>query len=433
MRIAIIGAGAAGCICARECKRLRPAAEVTVYEAGKVPLAKVAVTGGGRCNIANTFAGIGLAGKAAGRRELREVYPRGYRLMQKLLHDFGPEDTVRWFAAEGVRLKEEDGGRLFPVTDDARTVVNALLAAMKREGVHVLTGKALCRLTPPTAGDTATENHGQWQLSFKDGSVASADAVVICAGGMKAEKGASEHGGFLQGLGIDTVPPVPSLFTFNIPDRGLRELMGTTVRGAAVKLAGTRLETHGDILITHWGLSGPAVLRLSSYAARELAARGYKADICVRWMADSGDGETGQPSADAWIKDNIARYPARQCTSVHPDNIPSRLWEFLLQRAALRPDLRWGELGSKGAARLAAVLSADTYHIDGQTRFREEFVTCGGVALSAVHADTLESRRHPGLYFAGEILDIDAVTGGFNLQAAWTTGITAARGLAAED
>ncbi len=393
-RVAIIGAGAAGCFCAARLRELAPEMAVDVYEAGNRALAKVAITGGGRCNLTNTFAEI---------RSLSEAYPRGEKLMRRLLKAFSQEDARAWFEAAGVPLTDRDAPCIFPASQDAMDIVRALLRGMSGATLH--TGKRLESLTPG------------WTLHFADGTDATADAVVVTTGG--APKGLP----FLDGLGLAMVPPVPSLFTFTIQDAGLRALMGLVVP-AAVSLPGTGFRAEGPLLITDWGLSGPATLKLSSYAARHLAEKDYHAPLAVNWLA------MPEIVVREQFQDLARQHPQKQLSSTPLSPLPGRLWALLLNRAGLREDLRWAELGSKGLNRLVAVLTADSYAIEGKSRFRDEFVTCGGVALSNIDLNTLECKSLPGLYFAGEVLDIDAITGGFNLQAAWSTGDAVARALA---
>ena len=393
-RVAIIGAGAAGCFCAARLRELAPEVAVDVYEAGNRPLAKVAITGGGRCNLTNTFAEI---------RSIAEAYPRGEKLMRRLLKAFSQTDAMAWFKAAGVPLTERDAPCIFPASQDAMDIVRALLRRM--DGATLHTGKRLESLTPG------------WTLRFSDGTLAHADAVVVTTGG--APRGIP----FLEGLGLEIIPPVPSLFTFTIQDKGLRALMGLVVP-ATVSLPGTVFRAEGPLLITDWGLSGPAALKLSSYAARHLAETAYRAPLAINWLA------APETAAREQLLSLSRQHPQKRLSSTPPTPLPGRLWAFLLSRAGLREDLRWAELGSKGLNRLVAVMTADTYSMDGKSRFRDEFVTCGGVALSNIDLNTLACKTHPGLLFAGEVLDIDAITGGFNLQAAWSTGDAVARALA---
>ena len=415
-RIAVIGAGAAGCFCTAELRRLRPEFRVDVYEAGPKALAKVAITGGGRCNLTNSFEGI---------RSLAEAYPRGERLMKRLLRQFSQEDTWRWFESAGVPLVLQEDYCVFPQSQDAMDIVRALLRRM--EGANLLLRTPVHTIqaaeTPdqvggdgnimPAGGD-GNVMPGMTGHLFVDGEPY--DAVVVTTGG--APKGLP----MLDGLALEWVPTVPSLFTFTIQDEGLRNLMGLVVN-ASVSIPGTAFKADGPLLITDWGLSGPAVLKLSSYAARYLHDAGYQAPLSVNWLARN-EAETREI-----LQETAAGNPRKQMSNTPLAGLQARLRNHLIVRAGLRSDIRWAELGSKGLNRLVSTLSQDIYAIAGKTRFRDEFVTSGGVALVNLDPATLESKRHPGLYFAGEVLDIDAITGGFNLQAAWTTAFTVAQSI----
>ena len=392
-KIAVIGAGAAGCFCAAELRRRLPEAAVDVFEAGPKPLAKVAVTGGGRCSLTNSFEGI---------RSLAEAYPRGERLMKRLLRVFSQEDTWHWFESAGVPLVLQEDHCVFPQSQDAMDIVRALLRRM--EGVNL-------RLRTPVSSVIP----GPSRTLLVDGEPY--DAVVVTTGG--APKGLP----LLDGLALEWVPTVPSLFTFTIRDEGLRSLMGL-VADASVSIPGSAFKADGPLLITDWGLSGPAVLKLSAYAARYLHENGYEAPLSVNWLA-LNEADTRET-----LQETAAVNPRKQVSNTPPAGLQARLWGHLVHRSGIRPDIRWAELGSKGMNRLVSILTQDAYAIEGKTKFREEFVTCGGVALSNVDPSTLESKKYPGLYFAGEVLDIDAITGGFNLQAAWTTGFTVAQSIA---
>lgn len=405
MKVAVIGGGAAGCFCAVGLKRRQPDAEVTLFEAGPKLLAKVAVTGGGRCNLTNSFRDVALTGQEPGKMRLAEVYPRGEQLMRRALRVLSPADTQRWWEAEGVRLTTQEDQCVFPVSQDAMQIVRTLERGLRETGVQVRLNAPVKHLEALPEGGFRVE-----QRSF--------DQVVITVGGCSQQK--------LQQLlpeGVEVTPCVPSLFTLKIPDAGLRALMGTVVEQAALSLAGTNFRARGTLLLTDWGVSGPATLRLSSYAARHLAENSYSGTLLINWM------DTAEPEVRKWISAQAAANPRKMATSTPPEGITARLWQHLLGRSALREDLRWAELGSKGAARLAATLTADAYPVAGRARFKEEFVTCGGVALSGVNINTLESKLFPGLFFAGEALDVDAVTGGFNLQAAWSTAAVVAASL----
>ena len=388
-RIAIIGAGAAGCYCAAQLCQMKADAKITVFEAGSKPLAKVAITGGGRCNLTNDFEGI---------RSLADAYPRGERLMKRALKAFSNDDTIRWFTAQGVPCVLQDDHCWFPQSQDAMDVVRALLRAMKGVDLRLNT-----RITSIKTCSAHLYVNGE---PF--------DAVVVTTGG-------AQRFPFLEGLGLEIVPPVPSLFTFNVPDKGLRALMGLVVE-AQVGLQGTAFKAEGPLLITDWGLSGPAVLKLSSYAARHLADAGYKGTVGVNWL-NASEAEVRER-----LREASAQNPQKQVSNT--PLLQQRLWGHLIRRAGLREDVRWAEVGSKGLNRLTAVLTNDTYPVSGKSKFREEFVTAGGVALSQLDLSTLECKQHPGLYFAGEVLDVDAITGGFNLQAAWSTAFICAKALA---
>ena len=398
-RIAVIGAGAAGCFCTAELRRLLPEAAVDVYEAGPKPLAKVAVTGGGRCNLTNSFAGI---------RSLSEAYPRGERLMKRLLKVYSQEDTCRWFQAAGVPLVLQDDHCVFPRSQDAMDIVRALLRRM--DGARLLLRTPVRTILPESPSPSGRIRYLVNETPY--------DIVVITTGG--APKGLP----LLDNLDLEWVPTVPSLFTFTIRDTGLRSLMGLVVE-AGVHIPGTGFKAAGPLLITDWGLSGPAVLRLSSYAARYLAENGYLSPLCVNW---TGRADNEVRALLQEISDTNSR---KQVSNTPPAGLPARLWEFLLGRSGIRPDIRWAELGAKGFNRLVTILTQDAYTLAGKTKFREEFVTAGGVSLSNIDYSTLQCKKWPGLFFAGEVLDIDAITGGFNLQAAWTTGYVAAHAIAA--
>ncbi len=391
MRIAIIGAGAAGCFCAIELKRRRPDAVVDVYEAGREPLAKVAITGGGRCNLTNSFAAI---------NSLKEAYPRGDKLLRRVFTIFDNKSTWDWFENEGVKLVLQDDECVFPASQDAMQIVNLLLTRMRQLGVNI---------------------HTKHKIDSVKTLMDEYDSVVVTTGGCSRQDGFK----MFEGLDLEMVPPVPSLFTFNLPSSPVRDLMGTVVENAQVSLAGTKFKASGPLLITHWGMSGPAVLKLSSYAARHLAEASYEATLLVNWF-----GGEDLDSVRSDIQKSAVKNPLKQVVNSHPDHIPSRLWTYLITKSKIREDARWAELGQKGLNRLAETLSNDSYHIKGQSRFKEEFVTCGGVALTNINNKTLECVKYPGLYFAGEVLDIDGITGGFNLQAAWSTGYLAAESIA---
>ena len=380
--VAIIGAGAAGCFCAAELRRMAPDVAVTVFEAGPRPLEKVAITGGGRCNLTNDFEGI---------RSLSDAYPRGERVMKRALKAFSNDDTIRWFTERGVPCTLQEDHCWFPCSQDAMDVVRCLLSAM--DGADIRLG-------------TPVSSIKELQDSF--------DYVVVTTGGMS--RGAS----MFEGLDLEIMPPVPSLFTLNIPDKSLTALMGLVV-DASISIPGTAFKADGPLLITDWGVSGPATLKLSSYAARYLAECQYKASVAINWL-DRSENEVRE-----MLKESASHNPQKQISNT--PLLQQRLWEHIISKAGLRRDIRWAELGSKGLNRLTAVLTQDSYPVSGKGKFKEEFVTAGGIGLSNIDLSTLESKKYPGLLFAGEVLDIDAITGGFNLQAAWSTGYVCAHSI----
>ena len=380
--VAIIGAGAAGCFCAAELRRMAPDVAITVFEAGPRPMAKLAITGGGRCNLTNDFEDI---------RSLSDAYPRGERVMKRALKAFSNDDTIRWFTERGVPCTLQEDHCWFPCSQDAMDIVRCLLRAMDGADIRVSTPVSSIK-------------------ELKD----SFDYVVVTTGGMS--KGAS----MFEGLDLEIVPPVPSLFTLNIPDKSLTALMGLVV-DASISIPGTAFKADGPLLITDWGVSGPAALKLSSYAARYLAECQYKATVAINWL-DRNENEVRE-----MLRESASESPQKQISNT--PLLQQRLWEHIISKAGLRPDIRWAELGSKGLNRLTAVLTQDTYPVSGKGKFKEEFVTAGGIGLSNIDLSTLESKKYPGLFFAGEVLDIDAITGGFNLQAAWSTGYVCARSI----
>ena len=402
MNVAIIGAGAAGCFAAIQIKRNNPKANVTVYEAGIKPLVKVAVTGGGRCNLTNSFDGI---------RSLDEAYPRGARLLKRLFRTFDYNDVYQWFESEGVSLTTQEDECVFPVSQDAMEIVNTLVRLMRSLGVKLITRHRVAAI------DHDAED-GEYLLTFSHGDVAKADAVVVTAGGSPQVRGLEMY----EKLGLDIVSPVPSLFSLNLEkNHPMTAWMGTVVNDVQARLVGTKLAAFGPLLITHWGVSGPAILKLSSYAARILAENDYKAQVAINWF-----GQANEAEVTSIITEIAEQNQKKLVSSVWPERFNNRMWCYLIDACGLRQDMRWGELGKKGLNKMVALLTNHTLNIVGKNKYKEEFVTCGGVALSNVNSSTLESKKHPHLYFAGEILDVDAITGGFNLQAAWTMGYVVA-------
>ena len=393
MKTAVIGGGAAGFFLAINLKEMCPEMEVTIFEKSKRVLAKVEVSGGGRCNCTNSFAAVS---------DLSQVYPRGHRLMKRLFKTFDYRDAYDWFERHGVRLTTQPDECVFPMSQDSHTIINCFLAEARRHHVEIVTGQKITSLN----------------------DLAHFDFIAVTTGGMP------KSGEFLIPQSDDTsgdpavISPVPSLFTFSIDDAALRALMGTVVDDATVMIPGTGFKASGPLLVTHWGMSGPAILRLSSYAARELHDHHYQMPLAVNWTSRK------DPDILQELQTIISRHPQKQIATIRPFDLPSRLWAYLAEKTlGERARNRWQNLNKKELNRLVNALCNDSYQIAGRAAFKDEFVTCGGISLSAVNPHTLESKTLPNVFFAGEVLDIDGVTGGFNFQAAWTTAYTVAKSL----
>ena len=387
MRTAIIGGGAAGFFLAVNLKELMPEMRVTIFERSSRVLAKVKVSGGGRCNCTNSFEGI---------TDLSHVYPRGHRLLKRLFNVFDHRDAYQWFERHGVPLVTQEDQCVFPQSQDSRTVIDCFLREAQRHGVEVLTDRSVDSLD----------------------ALADFNYICVTTGGSPRVQGLE----WLRQAGHQIELPVPSLFTFNIGDPALRSLMGTVVPQASVQLASTKFRADGPLLVTHWGMSGPAILRLSSYAARHLHDHAYRASLLVNWTSRNEDTVRQELGIHA------VRHAQKLLPTLPPLGLPQRLWSYLLGKTlGGRAAIRWSELGKKETNRLVNILCNDSYQVDGRAAFKDEFVTCGGVSLASVNATTLESKVRSGLFFAGEVLDIDGVTGGFNFQAAWTTAYVVAK------
>jgi predicted Rossmann fold flavoprotein len=407
LRIVVIGGGAAGFFGAIACAKANPDAQVTLLEASRQPLAKVLISGGGRCNVTHA---------CFFPEELVQNYPRGAKALRGALTRFGPQDTVDWFAAGGVYLKTEADGRMFPVTNSSETIVESLIKAVATFGVKLRIGT---HVTSVTATD------GGFDILLKSGDPIKCDRLLLATG--------SSLVGYkiVKELGHQIEPPVPSLFTFNIADPQLRALAGVSVNSAQLRLSGggkSPLQQTGPLLITHWGLSGPAVLKLSAWGARVLHESRYQATLLINWLPQLQQEQVREKVLavkDEWGKKAIALHRGV--------DLPHRLWQYIIARAGITTEDRWAEISSKTLNQLLQELTQGQYLISGKGAFKEEFVTCGGVNLKEVNFKTMESRLVPGLYFAGEILDIDGVTGGFNFQSAWTTGYLAGIAMATSD
>ncbi len=404
LHIAVVGGGAAGFFAAIAAKQTNPEARVTIFERGQKVLAKVLITGGGRCNLTNSFAQI---------TDLKQAYPRGDKMMKRLFNVFSHKDTWQWFEQRGVKLVKQDDECVFPVSQSAQSVVDALTHEAHKLGVEVRTGYAVEAVKQ-------MEN-GELQLLFKVQKPVTVQRAAITTGGSPWANALQ----YLANLGHNIVQPVPSLFTFNIADTAFKALMGTVVEDVTVSLVGTKHKATGPLLVTHWGASGPAILKLSSYGARYVHDCGYQFPIAVNWI-----GLTNSALVAEHLQGIVDSNPRKLLTSVHPFGLPTRMWQYILEKTALGADKRWDELGKKGLNKLVEALTNDQYKVTGKGAFRDEFVTCGGVSLSDINLNTMESKVCKNLYFAGEVLDVDAITGGFNLQAAWTTGYVAGKAMA---
>jgi hypothetical protein len=399
VKVVVIGGGAAGFFAAIQCAQANPSAEVLILEKSSKLLAKVKVSGGGRCNV--THACFDL-------KQLSLAYPRGEKQLKSAFSRFMTNDTVNWFETHGVKLKTEEDGRMFPKTDDSQTIIDCLMKEAKKLKIEIRT---------ETEVKSVRNNfYGGFEVMLGNGQTLEAAKVIVATGGSPKEEGLH----WLKQLGHTIEEPVPSLFTFNIPDKVLHELSGIAVNPAKVKIVDSRYELNGPILITHWGLSGPVVLKLSAFAARYLAEKNYEFTIKVSWL-----NEKKEDVARMELMNLKAANPAKQMNHLFPYILPKRLLDYLFIKAEVDPKKPWAEISKDDINRLIQNLLYDTYTVTGKTMFKDEFVTCGGVSLDDVNFKNMESKRIKGLFFAGEVLDIDAITGGFNFQAAWTTGYIA--------
>ncbi|MEJ8756703.1 NAD(P)/FAD-dependent oxidoreductase [Pontibacter sp. H259] len=408
MKVVVIGGGAAGFFGAITCADANPNAEVILLEKTSKLLAKVLVSGGGRCNVTHNCFSPG---------PLAQHYPRGAKQLKEAFKTFGAQEIVTWFEQRGIKLKTEADGRMFPVTDNSQTIADCLLLQARKAGVTIRTGVGVTRISPPNA----TIN--QFILYLSNNTELKADKVLICTGGNPKSTGYD----WLRELGHPIQEPVPSLFTFNVPGNPLKELMGVSVPHAKVRIAGQKLEYEGPLLITHWGYSGPAVLKLSAWGARIFHSQSYTFTALINWIPTYTE-----ETLRAELQNYRQNHPKKVVATNPLFGLPQRLWKALTILADINPETKWAELPAKNTNKLVEALLRMSVEVKGKTTFKEEFVTCGGIDLSQVNMKTMESRLHPGLYFAGEVLDIDGITGGFNFQAAWTTGYLAGKAMAAQ-
>jgi len=397
MKVAIIGGGAAGFFAAISVKKHHPECEVTILEKSNKLLSKVRISGGGRCNVTNGTQSIKM---------LLNGYPRGKSLMKKALKAIDNQGIKEWYQSRGVPLKREADGRVFPTSDSSESIIQCLQKEASKNDITIVLNQDIIRLE-------VHEKH--FELHTRKDESLTFQKVIIASGGSPKKKGFK----WLEDLGHDIIDPVPSLFTFNMPGNDITSLMGVVAPNTLVKIQGHKWSSEGPLLITHWGMSGPAVLKLSSFAARDLASNEYNYRITVNWV------NLKEENLKEELQSIVNQNSQKQLKSLRPFQLPERLWSFLLNKNELPLSKKWGELGKKGINKLVASLTNDEYHVKGKTTFKEEFVTCGGVSTESINTSTLESKIHPGLYFAGEVLDVDGITGGYNFQAAWSTGYVA--------
>jgi hypothetical protein len=404
--ILVIGGGAAGYFGAVSAAEAGPGTRVLLLERGPQPLAKVRISGGGRCNVTHS---------CFEPRALSSRYPRGARSLLAAFARFQPADTVRWFEGRGIALKTEPDGRMFPTTDQSETIIACLQSAAQNAGVEVRLRSGVEALRRTDAG--------HWEATLSSGGAVYARNVLVATGGCKPG-GPME---WLSALGHEIVAPVPSLFTFHIEAEWVRALAGLSVPGAEVSIPETGLKETGPVLFTHWGLSGPGILRLSAWGARELAAVGYRFPLRVRWCP-AGNAEQLQSQ----LQSARTAQQGKSVTNTPLFGLPTRLWEALVGLSGITPEVRWNQLPKPLVLALMERLLRTELLVTGKSMNKDEFVTCGGVSLKEIDFRTMQSRLHKGLYFGGEVLDLDGITGGFNFQAAWTTGWIAGRAMAAQ-
>lgn len=454
-RVIVVGGGAAGFFAAITCAEAAPGTEVILLEKGPQFLSKVRISGGGRCNV--THACIDA-------KELAARFPRGGQALIGPFQRFQARDTVEWFESRGVKLKTEEDGRMFPVTDSSQTIIDCLLNAARKAGVKLVTGRGVeevriasgpsatasefeaarrgARSRPPhpsplPLGEGESRAAG-FELELSNGEILQCNCLLLATGGCRTPA----MGRLAESLGHSLEPPVPSLFTFHIEVPWLRDLAGVSVESVEAAVPGTKLRERGPLLVTHWGLSGPVVLRLSAWGARELHAMDYKFPVHVNWLSQGSAGRaaTGVSSdlrSEQGIAEELNRrrneHSGRLVVNVPIAPLGARLWEQLVLAAGIARETRWAELSRSAQHALVQQLTRTEFLVTGKSLNKEEFVTCGGVKLSEVNFKTMQSRICPRLHFAGELLDIDGVTGGFNFQSAWTTGWIAGMAMANRD
>lgn len=402
MKVAVIGGGAAGFFSAIAVKENHPTASVTIFEKAKKVLSKVKISGGGRCNVTNGSTSI---------KELSAAYPRGGKALKKAFKTFHTKHTMEWFERRKVRLMIQEDNCVFPVSQDSQTIIDCFMREVQHKHIQIALGQGIKAIH---------QQEGSLELEFlkSDFPNATFDKVIVATGGCPNRKGLT----WLEQLGHQIEDPVPSLFTFNMPQEPITKLMGIVAENALVSVQGTGLRTDGPLLITHWGMSGPAILKSSAFGARLLSEKNYQFNAQINWV-----GVVNNAAVQQVLQDIIAAHPNKILANYRPYLLPERLWHFLVEKTGLSLQKKWNELGKKGTNKLVNILTNDVYAVSGKTTFKEEFVTCGGVSLESIDMKTMESKVCPNLYFCGEVMDIDGITGGYNFQAAWTTGFIAGK------
>ena len=398
----VIGGGAAGFFCAVNAARLNPLLKVTILEKSSKLLSKVKVSGGGRCNVTHHCFDI---------VEMSKHYPRGQYFVKKAFHQFFTTDAIRWFEERGVKVKSEKDGRMFPVTDSSDTIINCLLKEADKYNVEIKLN---------TEVKNVNYTNEKFHLEIADSRQITGDYLCIAAGGYPK----SSMFEWIRKLGHTIEEPVPSLFTFNLPGHSITKLMGVSVERTIVKIIGSKLSEEGPLLITHWGFSGPVVLRLSAWGARELATRNWQFTVLINWLGEYSEER---------VREKFQRFrfdiATQKIINRNPFGLPQRLWEFLLDETGISAETRWADLPSKEQNRMIKNLCAYECAVKGKTTFKEEFVTAGGINLKETDPNTMMSKKVPNLFFAGEVMDVDGITGGFNFQHAWTSGFIAGKNI----
>ena len=402
MKVAIIGGGAAGIFSAINVRENYPNAEVVIFEKSKNLLSKIKISGGGRCNVTNGNNSI---------KELSKAYPRGGKKIRKTFQIFNTKHAWQWFESKNVPLMLQADGRVFPKSQNSQTIIDCFISETQRLGIKIELERGI---------KSINQVEGKLELEFTDNKIPGKifDKIIVATGGSPKRESLN----WLEKLNHNIENPVPSLFTFNMPNESIKSLMGVAVENVLVSIQGTKLKSDGPLLITHWGMSGPAILKLSAYGARVLSQQSYKFNVQINWVNILNN--------DTVLEElkNLSNINANKILSnVRPFLLPERLWLFLLHKSDLFANKKWKDIGKNGMNKLVSVLTNDVYSVEGKTTFKEEFVTCGGVSLSSVDFNTMQSNVCKNLYFAGEVLDIDGITGGYNFQAAWTTGFIAAK------